>query len=256
MFVEMDKPKYYGSDAGKVIQAIAIDVALTVPEICAITGLPKGSLQRILTNLSREQIVEKKSDEKYWVNRSLCQEYRNYHEWQKGEERRNKLIGFVEKWKELKQLTGDSGVDHFFLDGRHLDSFIKDLIDHSENEVFVTNPYVQSCDLSDTLRDAAKRGRNVTLVTRHPEDKFPENLEAKRKYHKTLVENSVAIKYNDKIHSKVILVDQAVAIVASMNFYSGSSAGVSLESGLATTRSSVVESILAYASRILEAKGE
>ena len=49
--------------------------------------------------------------------------------------------------------------------------------------------------------------------------------------------------YNDAVHAKMIVLDRAVAIVSSMNFYSSSTAGISWEAGIVTFEDTVVESI-------------
>ena len=46
---------------------------------------------------------------------------------------------------------------HFFLEGRHLDDISKELVSHAESEVLAVNPFVENCDLSNTLRQACAR---------------------------------------------------------------------------------------------------
>jgi phosphatidylserine/phosphatidylglycerophosphate/cardiolipin synthase-like enzyme len=126
--------------------------------------------------------------------------------------------------------------DHFFLDGRRLDSFTKWVIDRADSEVVVVNPFVKECDLSQQLIESRIRGLRVLLVTRPPE-------ESARRCHLKMKENNVVIHYDSDVHAKVVVVDGAVAVVSSMNFVSESSAGQSWEAGIVTTDPRVIASI-------------
>jgi phosphatidylserine/phosphatidylglycerophosphate/cardiolipin synthase-like enzyme len=99
------------------------------------------------------------------------------------------------------------------------------------------NPFVNECDLSDTLRDTAENGKNVTLITRHPDS-------GNEKYHDILKNTGVRIFHNNRTHAKIIIVDRSVAVVSSMNFFASSSGGKSWEAGLVTIENTVVESAL------------
>jgi phosphatidylserine/phosphatidylglycerophosphate/cardiolipin synthase-like enzyme len=128
------------------------------------------------------------------------------------------------------------------LEGRHLDDFSKELISHAKSEVLIVNPFIQDCDLSNTLIDARKQGIYVQIVTRTPRDKNPEYLKNKQDYLSKLEKEGISVVCNEKVHAKLIVTDHAVAIVSSMNFYPDSSAGVSWEAGLVSTDTKVVDS--------------
>jgi phosphatidylserine/phosphatidylglycerophosphate/cardiolipin synthase-like enzyme len=64
-----------------------------------------------------------------------------------------------------------------------------------------------------------------------------------KKYHDILTQEGIMIKYNSKVHAKIITVDRFAAIVSSMNFKSHSSGGGSWEAGLISIDQLVVESI-------------
>jgi phosphatidylserine/phosphatidylglycerophosphate/cardiolipin synthase-like enzyme len=72
---------------------------------------------------------------------------------------------------------------------------------------------------------------------------MPEYLERKREYHSVLLQKGVSLFYDDQVHAKIIVADDKVAIVSSMNFFANSSAGASWEAGLVTINSQVVKSI-------------
>jgi phosphatidylserine/phosphatidylglycerophosphate/cardiolipin synthase-like enzyme len=140
----------------------------------------------------------------------------------------------------------------FFLEGRHLDEISKDLICNAKTEVLVVNPFVDDCDLSNTLRDVSRSGKKVRLITRPPEDEKDSHRKRKREYHATLKNEGVILTYNRKAHAKLIVVDRAVIIVSSMNFYSGSSAGASWEAGLISINDAVVEGVVDSILNLLE----
>jgi phosphatidylserine/phosphatidylglycerophosphate/cardiolipin synthase-like enzyme len=108
----------------------------------------------------------------------------------------------------------------------------------------VVNPFIQNCDLSNTLRDAKQRGINVQIITRPPYDRRPEGLKRKQDYHAQLKRDNIPLLYEEKVHAKLLVVDRAAAVVSSMNYYPESSAGVSWEAGLVSTDIDVIESII------------
>jgi phosphatidylserine/phosphatidylglycerophosphate/cardiolipin synthase-like enzyme len=131
---------------------------------------------------------------------------------------------------------------HFYLDGRYLDELSKDLISGAKQEVLIVNPFVDECNLSNTMLDAIKNGANVILITRAPDNQDAYSNE-KLEYHSKLKEEGVKLGYNKKVHSKLIVVDHSVAISSSMNFYSSSSGGKSWEAGLVSVDETVVNSV-------------
>ena len=117
--------------------------------------------------------------------------------------------------------------------------FSKDLGSQINSEVFVVNPFIHNCDLSIPLRGDKRTRICVQIITRVPE---PEKNERKGDPSK-LVQECISLIHNNRlVRAKIILVDRTVAIISSMNFCSGSSAGVSWESGLVSADAKVVES--------------
>lgn len=135
---------------------------------------------------------------------------------------------------------------HFYLEGRFLDDFSKEIISHAKGEIIVVNPWIRDCDLSDTLREAAESKVSVTLVIRSTDDSSEIN------YHNVLKKSGVQIYTNNKVHAKLIVVDRAVAIASSMNFIVQSSGGQSWEAGIVTIDPDVVEVIVNSVLKIIE----
>ena len=157
---------------------------------------------------------------------------------------RTELISWINQWKKVRKLDFSLEHGHFFLEGRHLDDFSKELISHAKSEVLVVNPFIQDCDLSNTLREVNKQGINGQIITRPLHNKYPERLKNKQEYHSKLKQDGISLFYKKRVHAKLIVVDRAVAIVSSMNFYPDSSAGVSWEAGLISIDANIVESIV------------
>jgi phosphatidylserine/phosphatidylglycerophosphate/cardiolipin synthase-like enzyme len=69
-------------------------------------------------------------------------------------------------------------------------------------------------------------------------------LKKKQAYHSKLKRDDIVLVYNNRVHAKLLVVDRAVAVVSSMNFYPDSSAGASWETGVITLDMNVINSIL------------
>lgn len=236
---------------GLVIRAIVQSGRpLTWREIQEATGLDKKSMNRALYELIASEDIYKiegnaNVESKYNIDDGRFQIYSDFYD------PKTELLKWIAQWKEVKNLDFPIGHKHFFLERRHLDDFSKELICHAKFDVLIANPFIQECDLSNTLIEASKNGINVVIVTRSPEDKHPEYLEKKQEYHLKLKQEGISLFYDAKVHAKLIVVDHAVAILSSMNFYADSSAGVSWEAGLVSTDQTVVNSIAHSFSTVL-----
>jgi predicted transcriptional regulator len=263
------EPRYWGSWKGRVIKAIVQDGAKTWNDIREFTGLSQGSLNKALSELFDLSILEKRNGE-YRVSLEIYKEYKEFFNKNRfyeepvideidekipvkfTERKQSELVRWIDQWREVKSLDFSLEPKHFFLEGRHLDDLSKSLISKAESEVLVVNPYVNQCDLSDTLREASNRGIKVRLITRPPADKKYQYKMKKQEYHTTLKKEGVTLTYNNKVHAKLIVVDRVVAIISSMNFYSGSSGGASWEAGLVSVEQTVVETIADSILELLE----
>ena len=265
-----EEPRYWGSWKGRVIKAIVQDGAKTWNDIRDLTGLSSKSLNRALFEMFDAGILEKRIGGVYRVSREIYREYKEFFERQGtfeesaigergqkipvkfSEEKQKDLVGWIDQWRGVKKLDFSLEFKHFFLEGRHLDDVSKELICNATSEVLVVNPYVDKCDLSDTLREASKGGINVRLITRPPDTGKETFWQDKQEYHRFLMEDGVSVTYNKVVHAKIVVVDRAVAIISSMNFYSASSGGASWEAGLISVEETVVESIVNSILELLE----
>lgn len=127
------------------------------------------------------------------------------------------------------------------------------MIDYSRTKIFVINPFVDQCSLSDKLKEACLQGKNVTLLTRSPDYERKEWVRTSRsKYHYVLYQSGIEILYNNRIHSKIILSDDLLSIVSSLNFKSESSSGKNLEAGIVTWEKGTIESLTTYFQSLLK----
>jgi len=233
---------------GAVIGAVILSGRpLSFKEIQENTGLDEGALNKAITDLRRSgeirKYISKTEASKYDISDRFYSAYSAFYF-------KTELLKWLSLWKEVRKLDFPLEHEHFFLEGRHLDDFSKELISHAKKEVLLVNPFVQHCDLSNTLREASKNGIKVHIITRPPLDKYPEHLKRKEAYHAKLRQEGIKLVYNEKVHAKLVVADRAVAIVSSMNFYADSSAGVSWEAGLVSIDSKIVGSILDSLSKL------
>jgi hypothetical protein len=253
------EPKYWGTWKGRVIKNIAVDRAFTWEELRDLTGLSRTSLNLVLSELYDAKALYKNENGEYRVNFELYKEYLEYFDSLKekidseeitldepvriSKDQQRNLIVRLDAWKESRGLDISLRPKHFFIHGDLLDDVSKDLISNCLREILIVNPFVDKCNLSDHLMDARIYGKEVLLITRPPSARSEFYTARIESYHKTLLAAGVKMTYNDAVHAKMIVLDRAVAIVSSMNFYSSSTAGVSWEAGIVTFEDTVVESI-------------
>lgn len=151
-------------------------------------------------------------------------------------------------WRHTRKLDFSMDSRHFFLEGMDLDDFTKQLIKMAEKRILVANPYLESCYLTDALVDSATKKTEIRIVTRPPEPKETRKAEC----HSKLRRMGIILRYDNQIHSKIITIDDKIAIVSSMNFYSGSSGGASKEAGIVSIDEKVVESATNYIRKLLD----
>jgi hypothetical protein len=260
------KPLHWGSWKGRIIEAIVRNGQLRWDELLELTGLDEKSLKKALAELFDLAQIEK-NEGKYRVCYEIYEEYSNFLGKQKTSEEpstkgttqrifrkhsgldKTEFIDWINQWREVEKISFSLEPKHFFLEDRHLDAFSKGLISDSKSEVLVVNPFIEKCDLSETLREAKERGIEVKVLTRPPDDRNEQHRQRREEYHSILKDEGIRLYYNNEAHAKLVVVDRAVAIVSSMNFYSGSSGGRSWEAGLISIEDTVVTSV---ANAILE----
>jgi predicted transcriptional regulator len=236
---------YPNTSKGEVLKAIIMKGgSINWRELQNVTGLDERTINYALYELIESKDISKVG-RKYNVSKRLLKNYQ-----QSVTQMKTELDFWINRWRQVRDLDFSLEAQHFFLEGRHLDDFSKELISHAKSEVLLVNPFIQECDLSNTLIEVQKKGVKVHIVTRQPQDRYPDYLKKKLDYHTNMKDIGISMEYDAKVHAKIIVVDRVVSIVSSMNFYPDSSAGVSWEAGLISTEKNVVDSMVKSISSI------
>ena len=265
--MDVAEPPFYGSWKGRVIEAIAVENIRDWNGILEYTELFPENLNKAMHELYDLDVIEKQDDGRYWIKDIvLYHQYRSYFETanddyktpliqheepkevilEKALPKDENLADFVAKWRAFKNLSFSLDARHFFLEGTYLDDLSKDLIRRAKKEVLLVNPYLELCNLSNTLIDAVEAKANVLVITRNPSDNKRdnlENIEEKQKYHESLKDKGIIINYDPRIHAKLLVVDEQIAVISSMNYYSWSSGGSSWEAGMISIDGAIVNSV-------------
>ncbi|MCW4023203.1 MAG: phospholipase D-like domain-containing protein [archaeon] len=187
------------------------------PEIDVVYGVNK--IVRGVSHIIKERAVKKETDFNKWTA----------------------------EWRKVKNLNFSMDNRHFFLSGMDLDDFTKQLIRMAQQTILIANPFIESCYLTDALIKSAQSSTKIKIVTRCPKMKETKKTEC----HSKLKRTNIQLHYDNQIHSKIMVVDSSMAVISSMNFYSGSSGGASKEAGIVTMDKQVVESSAQYIQQLI-----
>ena len=250
------KPRYWDSWKGKVIRAIALKDAKYWQDIRETSGFTPPVLNRVLAELLNPHVLEKRESEgkqEYWiVSPELRESYRSYAATVGGAEStegatdseilREEHVAWIKEWIRSNELGLSTQGQHFFLRGSDLSEFTRKIIERAKRKIEVVNPFVERSGIGLALRDSAKGGRTVLLITRDSP------IDARRDFHLTLRENGAEVLYNgfdsEGVHTKITVVDDVVAVVSSLNFIKSAEAAASWETGVVTFDAEVVNLIV------------
>jgi len=251
--------KHLDTEKGYILRAIVGHGAKTLDEIKYVNDMLSfeqwTDLHILLGELIQEGDVVFKEG-KYSVRPALEADYsyyeENIHEWleppeeweypedyQEPEQWYPDIIGSVKSWLKLEKPEIWSRKDHFFLEGHFLDTFTKFIINQAFKTIIVVNPFIDRSTPTQLLRKARLNGKTVVVVTRNPKGSF------QNKVHQWLEKAGITMLYHKDIHAKIIIVDDALAVVSSMNFLKNATAGTSWEAGIVTIDQETVDSVKA-----------
>ena len=216
---------------GRIIRAIVLHRAFTADKILKFSGLDKQAFEKAYSELLTRKFIEEKEDGRIFAAVEIYKQCMGFFSKQQTE-----LVDWVQQWRREKRIEHNlvDNLTHFYLVDKSLSDFSNCLIEHAKCHIIVTNPYVRRCYLSDALASMSEKGVVVYLLTRNGEA---------QQYKNELLAKGVNIVHDESIHAKLIVVDRRIAIVSSMNFYAGSSAGQSWEAGIVTIDRDIVEEI-------------
>ena len=267
-------PKYWDKWEGKVINALVLhdNEPVSFNTLMDETKLAPKGLLRALAPLLQTQIIGKDGNRYRLINDQVANEWKNFLQTQVLDKPSQQvpvqaiqqvkhpitevstknggdLVQWIAQWRAVKNLNFPLEHGHFFLEGEHLEEFSRELIGKAQSQILVTNPYVDSCYLTTALARAFERKIKTCIVARRPDPKKDKTkIECQEKLKKT----GMVIHYNNQIHAKIIVLDDKVAIVSSMNLYSGSSGGATIEAGMVSIDEKVVETVANYILRLLK----
>jgi hypothetical protein len=274
-------PKYWGGWEGKIIAALVSseDKCVSWENLLKQTGLTGFQLRSALATLFDAHVIAKEELETdyHLADEKLGKEYMLYM----NDSRLNKigknsgsqkeleedvraalkqaknegnkfssaqsldLNEWISQWGKIRDLKFSLENKHFFLAGSDLDDFTKLVILDAKTSILVANPCLENCYFTIALEHVARKGVKVSVVTRPP-ILGDINYDKKQDCHALLRSSGICINDFDQIHSKVLAVDNKVAIISSTNFYSGYSGGTSLEAGIVSIDEKVVDSVKQY----------
>lgn len=163
------------------------------------------------------------------------------------------LIKWLTEWVIGKPIHLSIEGKQFFVAGMELEELARDAIGKAQDEILVTSPYVDNCHLATALQRAVERRVKVKLVARRPTDPKTQKIDIpKAECHNNLRKEGLVIHYINQIHSKIIVIDRKIALISSMNLYSGSTGGATFEAGIVSFDKTVVDSTAKYVVELLE----
>ena len=250
---------YLGTDTGLVLKTIAVDDIRKWTDIRDHLRWDNTRLQLITKALKKQGLLEEtnhglKIDYDLWLGYKAhfgdewaikkLKDIADGTDWkthiiqknieQKKQRQEKRLVNRYKEWIKFKpQLKLDPNNSHIYLTSGLLDDLLKDQIASANSQILVVNPYVEKCNLSESLITASERGISVLLIARSPDkDRNGDRKRAKIKFHDGLRESKVELYYNESVHAKMFIIDNQVLASSSMNLYSESTAGKSWESGI------------------------
>jgi hypothetical protein len=163
------------------------------------------------------------------------------------------LTKWLTEWVIGKPIYLSIEAKQFFVVGMELEEFARDAIGKAQDEILVTSPYVDNCFLATALQRAVERRVKVKVVARRPADPKTQKIDVqKAECHANLKKEGLIIHYINQIHSKIIVIDRKIAVISSMNLYSGSTGGATFEAGIVSFDKTVVDSTVKYVTELLE----
>lgn len=163
------------------------------------------------------------------------------------------IIEWIQNWinfyKKEYKLTIPVGSNHFYLDSPLLIDFLSSVIKRADNQIIVFTPWIENINLTKFLVRACESGCEVIVITRQPDYNARREWEIRQakeqeKCHEELRNIGIEIRISNDIHGKVMIVDEQIAIVSSVNFTRNPVSGTSWEAGVITYEKNVVEEIL------------
>ncbi len=149
------------------------------------------------------------------------------------------IVSTTKSWLKIEKPQVNLHREHFYLEGHYLDTFTKFIITKAFNTIIVVNPFMDRSTPTQLLVKARKTGKTVVVVTRFPKSSYS------KKIHEWLEKFGIKLLYYENIHAKILIVDNCLAVVSSMNFKQNATAGITWEAGMVSYAKDLVDEIKA-----------
>ena len=241
-------PRYWDTKKGEIINAIANEGMYWPDALVWNTSLSAQEVEQYVNELIRDRDLYVNHEGEYRVRYELYNDYIDYdidlmiEREAEGRihvpdvDERNIII-WTDAWIQIHKPEISLEKEHFFLEGHYLDIFIKYLIAKANETIIVVNPFVDMSTPTKLLIEARKRSKRVVLVTRPPSNDIGKMI------HQTLLRSELSVLYCRGLHAKIMLIDDSLAVISSMNFQQRATAGLSWEAGIVTIEKNAVTEI-------------
>jgi len=223
-----DKPKHFGTDTGHVFGNIAILNYLSSRELSRELGISKDELYELIGVLLKDKsIYIWKNNTEYRPDTKLKQDWLDYLD-SLSEEEKDELFWegyeleieedlpwsrFMYSFCENNEITYTSDQGFFYLPDELLAIFQDLILTRPAKRMLIVNPFINYQLLKKKLIILRGKGTLIEIITRPPALDSQEY-----KIHTELSEKGIKIYYNDTIHAKMIILDDELALISSMNF--------------------------------------
>jgi len=254
-------PQYWDTVKGEILNLMASHTwesfswgDIQPIDIIGLTQMLPLSEAEIVVNLRelvRDGDVIREDEKWYYIRTELMKEYFEYIEYLMATEIEDvefddiqvppieswNISLWTRGWLKIHKLDITLEKAHFYLEGYLLDAYVKFLITKANETIIVVNPFLDMITPTKLLIEATRKNKRVVLVTRPP------NKTSTRNYHKELSDSGVTVLYYKNLHAKILLFDDEIAIVSSMNLLVGATAGFSWEAGIITLDKKTVDMV-------------
>jgi hypothetical protein len=148
------------------------------------------------------------------------------------------IVKSATAWVELQEPKIILKSEQCYLEGHYLDSFIRFIFTRAEKTIIAVSPFFDLSSHIQLLIKAKQNGKTAVLLTRPPTGPYFKKL------HQILADKGLKLLYHNDLHAKLIVVDDLLAVVSSMNFKQRAAAGITWEAGLVTMNKEIVDSII------------
>ncbi len=148
------------------------------------------------------------------------------------------IVKSATAWVKLQEPQIILKSEQCYLEGHYLDSFIRFIFTRAEKTIIAVSPFFDLSFHVQLLIKAKQTGKTVVLLTRPPTGPYVKKL------HQILSDKGLKLLYHKDLHAKLIVVDDLLAVVSSMNFQQRAAAGITWEAGLVTLNKEIVDSIV------------